>query len=197
MAVELISPTGVAVKLEDILSIDIGTGFLTWRERPSSLFQTARDWKKWNTRYAGQPALRYSHGGGRQFGQIFNRVHSAHRVVWALVHDEWPGGFIDHIDGNPANNQPSNLRVVTNQENMRNASKRKDNTSGVPGVCWDQRRNKWYARIGNGTGAKFLGYFEKIEDAREARESAKIALGYHPNHDRHGHAAVAASNASP
>ena len=43
------------------------------------------------------------------------------RVVYAFLHGSIPEGLeIDHIDRNPANNKPSNLRAVTHYENMQN-----------------------------------------------------------------------------
>ena len=43
----------------------------------------------------------------------------AHTLIFALVHRRWPrdGMVIDHIDGDPRNNHPANLREVTNREN--------------------------------------------------------------------------------
>ena len=43
----------------------------------------------------------------------------AHVLIFAFVHRRWPmdGMLIDHIDGNPRNNHPDNLREVTYIEN--------------------------------------------------------------------------------
>lgn len=49
---------------------------------------------------------------------------SAHRVVWNLFNGEIPKGLvIDHIDGNPLNNNIKNLRVVSQAENNRNSAR--------------------------------------------------------------------------
>jgi hypothetical protein len=60
----------------------------------------------------------------------------AHRIAYYIHTKENPENyFIDHIDGNPSNNHPDNLRLVTQMENMRNCRRlRKNNTSGNPGV---------------------------------------------------------------
>ncbi len=60
----------------------------------------------------------------------------AHRVVYFLASGEDPGNrFVDHIDGDPSNNNPENLRIATNTENMRNVRRlRANNTSGRHGV---------------------------------------------------------------
>ena len=51
---------------------------------------------------------------------------------------------VDHIDGNPSNNNVKNLRWVTKQENE-NAfrKKRTDNTSGIKNISYFKRDNKW------------------------------------------------------
>lgn len=61
--------------------------------------------------------------------------YKCHRVIWYLVKGEDPLGYeIDHIDGNPWNNNITNLRKVPREINVRNAKKRHDNTSGTTGV---------------------------------------------------------------
>ncbi|KAA0974837.1 HNH endonuclease signature motif containing protein [Pseudomonas sp. ANT_J28] len=44
-----------------------------------------------------------------------------HHVVYELIHGPVPSGVeIDHVDGNPSNNHPDNLRVCTHGENNQN-----------------------------------------------------------------------------
>lgn len=64
-----------------------------------------------------------------------------------LLLDPPDGVETDHIDGNKLNNQRSNLRGATHQENCRNRSRRADNTSGYKGVTWNKAAQKWYAGI--------------------------------------------------
>lgn len=67
--------------------------------------------------------------------------YRCHRIVWYLMKGEDPIGYeIDHIDGNPWNNHISNLRKVSREINVRNASKRKDNTSGTTGVTFTHNK---------------------------------------------------------
>lgn len=47
----------------------------------------------------------------------------------------------DHIDGDPTNNQRSNLRWLTRSENMLNCRKSNANTSGETGVSWHVAKN--------------------------------------------------------
>ena len=52
--------------------------------------------------------------------------------------------------------------------------KRIDNTSGVTGVCFDKRINKWYAQIKVKNKKRItLGYFTNFEEAVVARKEAE------------------------
>ena len=73
--------------------------------------------------------------------------------------------YVDHIDGNPLNNQKFNLRYATNQQNQANSKISKNNKSGYKGVCWDKVNKKWIAQIMiNGKSIK-IGRFKSKEEA--------------------------------
>lgn len=57
-----------------------------------------------------------------------------------------------------------------------------NNTSGVSGVYWNRTCKKWHARIQASGVNNNLGYFESLEDAKEAREQAKKRLGFSGRH---------------
>lgn len=80
---------------------------------------------------------------------------------------------IDHINGNPADNRLSNLRVVTHGENMRNTKFYINNTSGVKGVYWNKRERRWKAAISINDKTIHLGTFIRKEDAVAKRKDAE------------------------
>jgi len=82
---------------------------------------------------------------------------------------------VDHINGDTMNNKKSNLRICTQQQNTFNSAKRIDNTSGVTGVWFDNRkdRNKWVAEIKCDDIKHFLGSFNDIQEAINARKEAE------------------------
>lgn len=172
-------------ELRQLLRYEPETGKLYWLERPLEMFSDERHCKTWNKRFAGKQALKTDRGQGYYGGAINWRSVFAHRVIWALVYGEWPNGEIDHINGQRDDNRLVNLRNVSKTENMRNAFRSKNNTSGRTGVSWYKRTSKWIAYIGVGGKRHIvLGYYKRFEDAVAARERAEIEHGYHTNHDR-------------
>ena len=90
---------------------------------------------------------------------------------------------VDHINHNKLDNRKCNLRTCTSQENNKNIGRRCDNSSGITGVYWDKRRNKWYGQICINGKKKFLGYYTTKEEAIETRKQAEIEYfgEYAPN----------------
>lgn len=89
-----------------------------------------------------------------------------HRVIFQTVSNDV---IIDHINRDTSDNRKSNLRICTLLENTRNHSLRKDNSSGVTGVYWDERRKKWRACYYIGGRTKHLGYYDNFHQAVKSR----------------------------
>ena len=77
--------------------------------------------------------------------------------------------IVDHQDRNPKNNRKNNLRVTTQDMNCKNTSLRLDNASGVKGVYYEKRTNKWVAEIICNTIKYRLGRFNNKLDAIKKR----------------------------
>jgi hypothetical protein len=82
---------------------------------------------------------------------------------------------VDHKYGNGLDNRKCNLRKCNSSENSMNQKKRKSD-SGITGVLWYYYRNinKWWAYIGLNNKKISLGYYDKLEDAIEARRKGEI-----------------------
>ena len=79
---------------------------------------------------------------------------------------------VDHIDGNPSNNNINNLRFITHRENM---SKERTKKSGLPvGVM--RKANKFCAQIKINYKNIHLGYFETLEEASNAYQNKLKSL---------------------
>ena len=108
-----------------------------------------------------------------------------HRFIWEQAHGPVPSGSeIDHINGVRTDNRLENLRLVTRQENMQNTKIYNTNKSGVTGVSWCKRKQRWRAVIMGDAKQTHLGYFGEWFEAVCARMSANNIYGYHPNHGR-------------
>jgi hypothetical protein len=77
--------------------------------------------------------------------------------------------FIDHIDGNPKNNQRSNLRLSNAQLNAKNRKKKEGTTSKFYGVC-KKGKNTWKAYITVEGSLNYFGTFNDEEFAARARD---------------------------
>lgn len=111
-------------------------------------------------------------------------LYYAHRLAFLYMTGAFPEKEVDHINGNRTDNRWTNLRQATSLEQSRNCALSKNNTSGIKGVCWDKRKQKWYARITINRRDHFVGYFDDLNEAAKARKQAEQSFGFHPNHGR-------------
>ena len=98
------------------------------------------------------------------------QVISMHRLLSGAQKKD----IVDHINGNPLDNQKSNLRICSIAENSRNAVKPKNNTSGFKGVTWDKDRRRWVAQIKFNRKTINLGRFTCPIEAARTYNSAAI-----------------------
>ena len=82
--------------------------------------------------------------------------------------------IIDHINHNTLDNRKSNLRICTQNDNAKNKSKQINNTSGVTGVSWYKKYEKWRVRIQVNNKDILIGYFDDKEEAIKSRKEAEI-----------------------
>ena len=54
---------------------------------------------------------------------------------------------IDHIDGNPLNNHPENLRASNQILNKQNKLAQSNSKTGIKGVSFDSKRNRWFVCV--------------------------------------------------
>lgn len=96
--------------------------------------------------------------------KVFGRVMFSHRVIWAIVHGEWPDGEIDHINCDPLDNRLVNLREATHQQNTFN---QRGKGAVLKGVRKNPRGGSYIATIRAGT-VRYLGSFNTPEEAHAA-----------------------------
>lgn len=148
------------MKYSDILSYDASTGDL--RLKIDKLRTKAGEIA---TTQGGRGYLKFEWKGEKQY---------AHRLAWLLHYGEWPSRNIDHINGDKSDNRIANLRLCDHQQNGRNRSEPGHNTSGVKGVYWDAKRDRWCSEIMLSRKKRFLGSFAAKYDAIIARKQAEL-----------------------
>ena len=149
-----------AEKLRELLHYEPETGIFTWKVSTSNSVKVGD--------VAGSPD-----GLGYLRITVWSRRYQAHRLAWFYVYGEWPKLDIDHINRNTSDNRIANLRDISHKQNMQNASKRSDNTSGCPGVSWKKQYSKWQVHIKHNQKQIHLGYYSIIEEAIAARKAAE------------------------
>lgn len=170
--------------LKRLFLYDLDRGRLVWRERPLWMFKETAGRRRtavhaaWNTKFAGRDAGSVF-PQGYIFVRIFRRNFAVHRLIWKMMYGIDPV-CIDHINRVRADNRFCNLRNVALSENAINKSIRSDNTSGVAGVFWHPRFQRWVARIKLRKKAYSLGRFRTKDAAIAARLAAEERLNFHP-----------------
>lgn len=149
--------------LRAVFTYDPDTGLLRWRVSPPK----------------GQ---RRGEVAGRKFSTGYIRVHvwsrtlPVHRVAWAMYFGRWPRSEIDHINHDRADNRIANLREASSAQNSANLRLNPRNQTGVRGVYWNARRQKYCADIAANRKRYRLGYFDTLEAAKAAYDEASLRL---------------------
>lgn len=163
------------VKLKESLSYDSTTGMFCWKVSKRGISK-------------GDVAGNFT---GKYVKICLDGVqYYAHRLAWAYVTGNEPTCEIDHIDGNRHNNRIDNLREATRQQNARNISRSRVNTSGHKGISRTFVKNGGYeywlavVEVGNHRRTKTFPYNDHgLELAIQWRKNmATILHGEYVNH---------------
>ena len=130
-------------------------------------------WKKTRGRAIQGAVAGYKHSSGYIIVETHGKLHKAHRLIWLMHYGSTPE-FLDHINGNRADNRIENLRPATKTENNQNMKMLSSNTSGVKGVHWQKNANKWRVQIRHNNKRKHIGYFDDIELAALVASEARV-----------------------
>ena len=153
-------------ELSEMLTYDPEQGKLFWKEG-------------YGARYSGMEAG-YLHDVniGRYKVKYKNKRYFRSRLAWVVYYGEEPNGFIDHINGDKADDRICNLRDVTRVENALNSKMNRNNKTGFTGVR--EHKGKFYVTYRKDR----LGSYDTLEEAVLVRWEAEDKCPYIT--DRHG-----------
>lgn len=110
----------------------------------------------------------------QESGYVVRTIHKGMMRTKIRMHRELMNPpenlYVDHTNGNRLDNQRSNLRLATNQQNQFNAKIASNNTSGVRGVY--RMDGRWRAYLKLRGKEVHLGMFNTKDEARDARIEA-------------------------
>lgn len=118
------------------------------------------------------------HFSGNGYAQTDIKVNGVwkSKSMHRLIMNPLENMQVDHIDHNIFNNQKSNLRVVTSNQNRMNRLKQINGISKFKGVSWHKRGEVWQSRIQKDKKLYWLGQFKDEKDAARAynKEAEKL-----------------------
>ena len=111
--------------------------------------------------------LRYQYNGFRQYGRVL-----MHRQILNPEKSD----DVDHVNGDGLDNQRSNIRVCSRQQNLENQRLRSDNTSGFKGVSLCNKNRAWRATVNLNGKQVHVGCYPTKEAAAQAYNHKAIEL---------------------
>lgn len=127
-------------------------------------------WTAKTTLQGGVYAARSTRVNRQRAHVLMHRLILSRKLGIELTREQ----LTDHRDLDTLNNRRQNLRLATSAQNNRNTGIGKLNKSGVIGVSWHARNNKWAAYISVDSKTRYLGTFDDLADAIAARRAAEV-----------------------
>lgn len=160
-------------RLKYLMTYDPGTGHFTRNVTLPGRFAKA------GTIAGGIDSLGYVHI------IIDRKRYKVHRLAFLYVTGEFPPHSVDHIDGDPSNNQWSNLRPATHFENMAHTQTRRHNALGIRNVRRTKCGKKFSVRVSHHGVSHHFDTYASIEEAAAVAEKARRALfGVFAGHEK-------------
>lgn len=109
------------------------------------------------------------HGTGYVYIRINKKAYLAHRLAWFYVTGQWPEFQVDHKNRVRSDNRFKNLGDLSGSKNCLNRKPRKGSRSGVTGVAWKSRDNKWMVYVEQNKVRVNLGTYTDLDEAKKVR----------------------------
>ena len=103
------------------------------------------------------------------FNKLINKLPN-------IIKDKIKNLTIDHINRNKLDNRKINLRLATQKEQMWNQNLYKSNNSGIKGIYYNEKRNKWIVNYRDINGKCYRTYCKTKKDAINERKKKEIII---------------------
>lgn len=131
----------------------------------------------------GQP-VGYVCSAGFLKTRLKNKRYKVSHITFYLCTGHWPKQPLEHVDGDKMNCKPSNIQYTTMPEVSRRRARYSSCCSGVAGVDYRPRKDRWRARIRLGGQRDHLGEFRTLDEAAAVRQKASQEYNFDPKHGR-------------
>jgi hypothetical protein len=112
-----------------------------------------------------------------RLGVVNRKTKYKNIYMHRFLTDAEKGEFVDHINHNTLDNRRDNLRITTNQNNLINRhGANRNSTTGVRNVSWHSREQKYAVQFQVDGKNKYIGKFDKLEDAAKCAEEFRNKL---------------------
>lgn len=116
---------------------------------------------------------------------VEGRKVKAHRFAFELENGPIPEGMqVDHRCRKPACVNPNHLRLATNKQNAENVGPSAVSASGIRGVHFEKRRNKWCVQVTHQGKNHYGGGYTTAEEAEQAAKALRLRLFTHSEADK-------------
>lgn len=132
-----------------------------------------KTWAGMKYRCYNKNSIAYINYGGRGITVCESWKNSSRQFILDMGPKPTPRHTLDRIDNDKCYS-PDNCRWATRTEQQHNMRIYKTNKSGVAGVSWHKASGKWTAQIKIDGKRIYLGVFDNIPAAAEARKQGEI-----------------------
>lgn len=109
---------------------------------------------------------------------IDGKKYKSSRLAFLYIEGYFPENIVDHINKKKCDDRWCNLREVSKSCNMRNTKVRANNKSGITGVFWATKDNRWRSYIHYNRKTHSLGDYKNFDNAACARLAGEQCLNW-------------------
>lgn len=147
--------------------------FNVWEYREGNLYWLIKCGRGTSVRYPGDKVVAKGDPLGYECVTWRRKHYAIHRLVFLLT-QKWLPDCIDHIDGNPGNNNAENLRAATRLQNQHNRRANAKSKTGIKNV--NPHQGKWNVRFSIAGKTKHIGCYEDLEFAELVAQEMRCLL---------------------